>query len=76
MVDDHALDALRAASDHFAEVTRILDEAIARATRVGDDELVERLSRAKSAADRGETLIGKIGAILADDAGQDHASIA
>lgn len=76
MIDDHARDAIRAASDHFAEVTRILDEAVARAIRLGDDELVERLNRAKSAAKRGETLIGKIGATLADDAGQDHASIA
>lgn len=70
MIEDDARDALRAASQHFIELTRILDEAIAEARAVRDDELLERLARAKSAADQGETLIAKIDAIIANDAGQ------
>lgn len=75
MVDDEARDALRAASQHFIEVTRILDDAIATAIRLGDDALLERLARAKAAAERGESLIDRIGATLGD-LGQDHSSMA
>lgn len=76
MVEDDARNTIRAASDHFLELSRILDEAIAEARGVGDDELLERLARAKSAADQGRALIAKIGAILADDAGKDYVSLA
>lgn len=75
VIEDDSRDTLRAASDHFLELSRILDEAIAKARGVRDDELLERLTRAKSAADQGEALIAKIGAMLADD-GQDYASLA
>ena len=76
MVDDDARDALRAASQHLIEVTRILDDAIVTATRLGDDGLLERLARAKAAAERGEALIDRIGVTLGDDLGQDHSSTA
>ena len=60
-------DALSGAVENFAELVRILDAAMIRAERVNDQELVERLSRAKAAAERSGMLIGELRNVLVSD---------
>jgi hypothetical protein len=62
--EDDAQDALKSAVEHFAELLRVLDAAITDANRVGDQELVERLARAKAAAEHGDQLVDQLSGIL------------
>jgi hypothetical protein len=53
-------DALNGALEHFAELVRVLDEACTKAERANDAELIERLTRAKMAAERGQGIVGEL----------------
>jgi len=65
--DSSAQDALSAALQHFTELARVLDDALVKARRLGDPEMLERLIRAKAAADHGAHLVRKLGGIISSD---------
>ena len=60
MTETDAPDALNAALDHFAALTRIFDEATQKAKRLSDRDMIERLAKAKAATDRGAELVGEL----------------
>jgi hypothetical protein len=72
--NDDAQDAANGALEHFAELVRILDEALTSAIRADDRELVEKLERAKGAAEYSHELVGKICAIMTSDEEDGHRS--
>ena len=53
-------DAMQLAGECFDRIASALDEAIRKAALLGDHSMVERLTRAKAAADRGSKLIGDL----------------
>jgi len=55
---------VKSVGEHFAELLRIIDTALADASRVGDHELVERLERAKAAAEHSNGLVSRLSDIL------------
>ena len=73
MRKDQDADALKGAEKNFAELVGILDAALIRATRIQDHELVERLSRAKAAAERSGGLIAELRDMLVSERKGDRA---
>jgi hypothetical protein len=62
--EDDAQYALNGASEHFAELLRVLDAAIADANRITDHELVDRLARAKAAAEHSRELVARLSGMI------------
>jgi len=52
------------ASEQFAELLRVLEAAMTDASQVGDQELLERLARAKAAAEHSNGLVSRLSDIL------------
>lgn len=75
MSDTAAQDALFAALEHFAELASVLDDAITKARRLDDPEMVERLVRARAAADQGALLVRKLRGIVSPDNEAGQASV-
>ena len=73
MRKDEDADALNGAVENFAELVGILDAAMIRAACIQDHELVERLSRAKAAAERSGGLMAELRDMLVSDREGDRA---
>lgn len=57
--DDDTRDAASSAVEHFVELIQILDEAMTKAALLADSELLERVAKAKAAAERSKELMDK-----------------
>jgi hypothetical protein len=70
MCSDEVVDAETAveeAAKCCSRIASVLDDAIAEASELGDRELLERLTTAKAAADRGAELIARLGTLLENE---------
>ena len=69
-VSDKTKDALNGVVRNFDELACIVDEALAKAARLEDEELIERLKRAKAALEVANKRIGKLGELVEANEGE------
>jgi hypothetical protein len=69
-------DAVYEARECCDRIATVLQESIGKAEQLGDREMIDRLTAAKAAADRGIALLGKLKEILETDGAEDTASSA
>ena len=59
-----ARDALREARQCCEQLASVLDESASEAEQIGDREMIDRLAKAKAAADRAGKLIARLAMII------------